>query len=59
MYCSSVRVSKTKTYENEDLRWVFGLRIYENEDPSLFSYYENKDPKIFIYIVFTKISVKV
>jgi hypothetical protein len=49
---------KTKT---EDLRWVFGLRKYENKDPSLslFSYYENEDPKIFFYTVFTKISVKV
>jgi hypothetical protein len=48
---------ENEDYENEDLRWVFGLRNYENEDPSLFSYYEN--PKIFIYIVFAKISVKV
>jgi hypothetical protein len=52
-------VSKTKTYENEDRRLKMGLRNYENEDPSLFSYYENEDPKIFIYIVFAKISVKV
>jgi hypothetical protein len=52
-------VSKTKTYENEDRRPKMGLRNYENEDPSLFSYYENEDPKIFIYIVFAKISVKV
>jgi hypothetical protein len=54
------RPTKTKT---EDLRWVFVITKtkthYENEDPSLFSYYENEDPKIFIYIVFTKISVKV
>jgi hypothetical protein len=47
-------------FENEDLRKrrpKMGLRNYENEDPSLFSYYENEDPKIFIYIVFAKISV--
>jgi hypothetical protein len=38
------RPTKTKT---EDLRWVFGLRNYENEDPSSFSYYENEDPSLF------------
>jgi hypothetical protein len=49
-------VSKMKTYENEDLRWVFVITKtkthYENEDPSLFSYYENEDHKIFILTLF-------
>jgi hypothetical protein len=49
-------VSKTKTYENEDRRPKMGLRNYENEDPSLFSYYENEDPlrkrrPIFVFVL--------
>ena len=58
LHCRVFRKRRPTKPKTEDLRWVFGLRNYENEDPSLFSYYEN--PKIFIYIVFAKIlSVKV
>jgi hypothetical protein len=48
---------KRRPTKTEDLRWVFDLRNYENEDPSLFSYYENEDHKIFIYsyVIFVKI----
>jgi hypothetical protein len=49
MWACDAGVSKMKTYENEaeDLRWVFGLRNYENKYLSLFSYYENEDHQDF------------